>query len=243
MSELPLPCSRCGYDLRGVGDSERCPECGFEISLHRGEASAAHVKWRGAIRRGSDALVVALAASIATTLLACALLLFSELLLLVSAPLIAFAFTDALALGVALLAFASTPPGRRLSPLLPIAVLAFAALAFGPIGLCLLLAAPPLILIPFAARVAMPTLLVVGILRVDRILGGTVPRRLSVGLVLGSVGASLAGMLAGPILADAHRPTIAVIAAIVCLLVDTTAHGIAVAASRRFLHRLDQAED
>jgi len=54
----------------------------------------------------AGALVVALAASIATTLLACALLLFSELLLLVSAPLIAFAFTDALALGVALLAFA-----------------------------------------------------------------------------------------------------------------------------------------
>lgn len=41
-----LRCSRCGYNLRGLGRSGKCPECGIEISHAETRLDIADPKWR-----------------------------------------------------------------------------------------------------------------------------------------------------------------------------------------------------
>ena len=52
MEEATAICSRCGYDLRGI-DSERCPECGFELAKQNaisGEIPWTYRRARGRVR-------------------------------------------------------------------------------------------------------------------------------------------------------------------------------------------------
>lgn len=45
-----LLCPDCGYDLRGIADSERCPECG--LAIERNETATSRIPWTHRARIG-----------------------------------------------------------------------------------------------------------------------------------------------------------------------------------------------
>ena len=61
MEDEGVPCHRCGYDLRGLDEHARCPECGAAVALsRRGEQLRfSDPRWLRAIRGGCHVMVLA----------------------------------------------------------------------------------------------------------------------------------------------------------------------------------------
>jgi Zn finger protein HypA/HybF involved in hydrogenase expression len=66
-----LPCTQCGYNLRGLAPDGRCPECGAEVSRSYGGDLLKHANrdWLRKVKRGIDLLVWSLIVLLALGLL------------------------------------------------------------------------------------------------------------------------------------------------------------------------------
>lgn len=61
-------CYRCGYDLRGIGDEQPCPECGLLARRSRRESDQLHdtrPRWLRRISRGANLMLLAVMITIA----------------------------------------------------------------------------------------------------------------------------------------------------------------------------------
>ena len=59
-------CAGCGYNLHGLPEDSRCPECGKPVAISRAgdPMHAADERWRRSLRRGAVLLAIVLAASV-----------------------------------------------------------------------------------------------------------------------------------------------------------------------------------
>lgn len=67
--EIDLPCTSCGYNLRGLSQAGRCPECGQPIdqSLRGDLLRYTSLHWLKSVRSGIDWIFVALALAVAVS--------------------------------------------------------------------------------------------------------------------------------------------------------------------------------